>query len=665
MTFYLKDIRIENNSFFSCFGANTFFIEIFKNKDSTNLNQSESKTLSEQKAEKIAEFHLKAADKSIMLNMLLNIEKNETISFKIHKKNKVIINDTFTIGDFEFSKKYKNLDIFISYEYVGTNSFNFCEDPDNYSVENDSFTVNEFCSRNVEIRRYKGRRYLVDLSTFETKWLESNIYTNKKENSGWEEIRLKNGLILWINHAYQIVLPAGKTANTFKNEILRKKSLFYEKLITMDTFKYLIFTKFTLYTQRNFFVQSSASYFLRVSKNYLQRQLNIQIGDEIGEDEGGIKSEFFNEAAYEIAKDKRMKFSGNFLDVNPEIYKSNEKPDLENKKYYDNLDLNQRELDLDKSIQELYKSEEFLINLEEVQNIKKRFTKGLSFSKISNLKFSKMLKFWETHQKKNESLIEDTPKEFYEKNEKQTNLLTDDEFYAYVGIFLAMCILNKELLPIKFSKSFLENLFECNYTISHIQDVEVQKNMLYVLRNELSDEELDLFDNPLIKKDKKAYILSQIYEKLFFSKKRAYDIIFYFFYSLIPSYFPQIFEYEELYYLINGEEEIQWKDLIASFIVHPNKPVHDINYFINILKRKDKIFYRKLIKFITGSECIPFSGDGTNFSKMYIEQTDERNALFRASTCVKMLFIGTYESEEKMEEILDFCINNTEGFHKI
>ncbi|ELA47891.1 hypothetical protein VCUG_00611 [Vavraia culicis subsp. floridensis] len=519
---------------------------------------------------------------------------------------------------------------------------------------------------------HDDRVYKVDKTNFCTNWQNTTI-DQVSSSKGWEQIRTRKQIILWVNHSYQLVYLPGRTPIIVESEIERKTHAFYNALQRFETFKYLIFTKFALFTIRGFFVQSTASYFLRSEENMLRRNLHIKIKDEIGEDEGGIKNEFFNEVGLEIANDKRMVFTGNFLDVNRNIYDNDPAEEIDSNETQDdnhvknvNLSMKREHTKTAADQTHPYDLSSREVNTKEMKKMKEQMLAKLSFSRQSQMDPTATLKFWQSPEARNKKFIEDTDPSFYVEENINTNLLSNDEFYAYLGTFIALCFLNHEMISVKFSLAFWENLMGRKFTLRHVQDTQMQRNLLYVLREELSEDFLNTFDDDLIHTDKGLFVEKTVYESLFLSKKRAYDIIRFFFYSLMPKEFQEIYATQDIYYVLNGKEEITFNFLKSAFqYIKCSEGSREIVFLLNIFKRKNEAYYRKFLKFVTGSENIPLQSNKLDLFKIYIEQIDVKNALFRASSCVKMLFIGCYDTEDEMERIMDFSIFNTEGFHKI
>lgn len=683
MNILLKQIKIADNSLFWC--INTKKIEISIRELLNNFLKKQTS------------FTIKC--KNSVCNTFFNVDDESKIVLTIKKNDKVLGHLELKRSNTRCIFNYKYLNFVIIYEFTKCDTFKFLSASDMH-LQNDHLSKKVAVFSTYELRSYQYRIYSCDKTTLQTEWQnEDDDSTIKSASCGWEPVQMENNVIFWVNHTYQLVFPPGITQQIVEKDTETKFQEFKLLLEKLDSFKYLIFTKFTLFTQRHFFIQSTASYFLRVNTDLLRRSLHIKIKDEIGEDDGGIRNEFFNEVAYEISKDRRMQFTGSFLDVNPDIYEDYENDNQSNldiperredRQFSELVEQNQDQLDdilrfervtstinrdlnddssggRESEINKIWDTSEFDIDEIEMNNLRKRFYRGLNYSQIKNIKPGHTLKFWQTVEQKNKRFIEDTDPDFYKEENKGKNQLNNDEFYAYVGIYLALCFLNKEMIPIKFSYAFLENLFSADYSLKHVQDPEVQRNLLYILRQkDLSEEFLELFDDELLKKDKKLFVSKQIYEFQFFAKKRAYDIIYYFFYTLIPKEFSRIFNAQDLYFILNGKEEISFEFLRKSFnYLKCDEGTKEICFLLKILHRKNEAYYRKFLKFVTGSENISLEQNQLQLFKIHIEQIESKNELFRAASCVKMLFIGKYDTEEEMEKIMDFSIFNTEGFHKV
>lgn len=175
--------------------------------------------------------------------------------------------------------------------------------------------------------------------------------------------------------------------------------------------------------------------------------------------------------ALDIAADKRMKFIGGFLDVNDEItekmicfcgqeYKD-EKKEYESKgteyEYNNSVECDKNTID-GRTISENTSDTQELNAECCLKEMRIKMMKGLSYSKQQEMDLSNTLKFWRSPETRNRKFIDDTDPSFFVTSNENTNLLTDEEFYAYLGIFLGMCFLNHEMISVKFADAFWENL---------------------------------------------------------------------------------------------------------------------------------------------------------------------------------------------------------------
>lgn len=241
-----------------------------------------------------------------------------------------------------------------------------------------------------------------------------------------------------------------------------------------------------------------------------------------------------------------------------------------------------------------------------------------------------------------------------------TNRMTDESFFTYLGVFLALCINFNEQIDYKFSLAFYDNLLKRKFDIREIQDVEYQRNILKVLR---SEESLDAFMLGEDNLNKEQQIKKIVHDKL--NKKIPYDFIKKGFYSVIPEGFKDIFEPDDLYLLLTNDQKLN-VNILKEFTIYNmcNENSMEVKWLWEILEKKEEVFLRKFLKFVTGSGTVPMVLNNFNF-KIVIEKNNIKDGLFRASACLNKLFIGTYNCKDKMNSILEFCVLNTDGFHKV
>lgn len=256
----------------------------------------------------------------------------------------------------------------------------------------------------------------------------------------------------------------------------------------------------------------------------------------------------------------------------------------------------------------------------------------------------------------NHPLITDFPEVL-----KGKNRLEDEIFYTYLGVFLGLLILFNENIDYSFSLSFYENLLHRRFTVRRIQDVQYQKSILWMLRNEV-DEDILPGSN---ENNKNEVIAGIVHRKLFEDKKLPYEFIYQGFYAVVPEGFRDTFESDEMSLLISNERSLD-VGLLKDFALYNmcTSDTPEVIWLWEILKTKDQIFLRKFLKFISGSGSIPMLINNYNF-RIIIEKNNVPNVLFRASACLNKLFMGSYDTKENMENMLEFSVLNTEGFHKV
>ncbi|KAF5140424.1 hect-domain-containing protein [Vairimorpha ceranae] len=270
----------------------------------------------------------------------------------------------------------------------------------------------------------------------------------------------------------------------------------------------------------------------------------------------------------------------------------------------------------------------------------------------------------------NQNLLSETVKEIANRHEqiceftddfKGKNRLTDEAFYIYLGVFIALLLICNENIDYTFSLAFYENLLLRRYTMRLIQDVQYQKSLNWMCQNEVTEDILP----GVTSTNKSDLIYSIFYDKLFLQKKVPYDFISKGFYSVIPEDFRDMFESDELSMLISNNKYLEVSHL-KEFVLYNlcSESTEEIIWLWEILKSKDQIFLRKFLKFITGSGSIPMLINNSSF-KIVIEQNNLKDSLLRASACLNKLVLSKYSNKQTLEEILDFSILNTEGFHKV
>lgn len=504
---------------------------------------------------------------------------------------------------------------------------------------------------------YDNNEYYVNRQTYLTS------YNNQLSNltlPGWETIFYNNKL-LYVNHNIKLTYWASPS---HINSLLRNKINDWEDLVSrMTTYSLRGYVNLKLHVVRNHIIDSSGIFLLRNIDKLKHKKLIVIFENEMGQDYGALLREFIYETSLEFLSDSRLQKS-EYVDVG----NSNCNSDY------------------------LYLS---------VQDIGYRNQIQTDFDKV----------------------------------QPNTNRMTDESFFTYLGVFLALCINFNEQIDYKFSLAFFDNLLKRKFDIRYIQDVEYQRNILKVLRsndpletyllddvvtaedqelNPSNDQELNLdiqyFDSTihqeahLIKNQeintniqnsnlcndleinsnvqnlhltnqnknstkqnlhltKEQQIKQIVHDKL--NKKTPYEFIRKGFYSIIAENFQDIFDPDDLYFLLTNDQKLS-VSILKEFTIYNmcNDQSLEVIWLWDILDKKDEIFLRKFLKFVTGSGTVPMVLNNFNY-KIVIEKNNVKDGLFRASACLNKLFIGCYQNKEKMESILEFCVLNTDGFHKV
>ncbi|WUR02714.1 NEDD4-like E3 ubiquitin-protein ligase (WWP1) [Vairimorpha necatrix] len=433
---------------------------------------------------------------------------------------------------------------------------------------------------------YEDFKYYVNKENYTTSLSKS--LSNAVLPTGWDTTVFKNK-ILYINN--NLRLCYWKSPGFFYNALRDKIDHFENILLNLNYISFRNLIPLKLDVKRDHILDSTAFYILQNQDKLRTKKIYVSFVDEMGQDYGALLREFIYETSLEILNDRRLKFTEDFLDVNPE---------------------NDCKEDLIKfTVKE--------IGLRQV-------------------------------------FFEDFPEDL-----KGKNRLNDECFFTYLGVFLAFLIISNENIEYSFSLSFYENLLKRNFNLRLIQEVQYQKSLSWMLKNEVTGDLL-----PGVTDTNKAELIYSIYyDKLFLQKKIPYEYIYKGFYSVIPEEFRDMFENDEFSVLVSNERTLDINNL-KEFVLYNMcaEDTDEVQWLWEILKTRDQVFIRKFLKFITGSGSIPMLLNHSSF-RIVIEMTNSNDILFRASACLNKLFIGRYKDKKSMEDILDFSILNTEGFHKI
>lgn len=496
---------------------------------------------------------------------------------------------------------------------------------------------------------YDKRLYYVELFRLRTTWQKSDIFYDEPLPLGWQKKFTNYKKPYYINHNKNITQWEHPNCKTYIKDLENKIHQYRILSEEANLFHFFDFTKFKITVDRKFMVQSTASLFLKATKDHLLRQPFVVFYGEIGEDYGGLVKEFYYDASLEISRDVRIKSLGNVFDV----YSSEEL------KHNGFINVNQ------KSIVDIKYNEP-----EEVQVIDANMIEATIITEVDPIGNIRERTVYTTQTPVPVNIISESynPNDPWFKEENHgTNKLSDKDFYTYLGVFLGHAFEHEINIAVDFSLAFYENLLERKYDINLIQDVELQSNFNFILKNNMDEIYTeDYFGDKLTEENKKDLINKNIQYLLFEQKKETYDLIRAGFHKVAVTKIEQIFTARDLSRIFSGKEDLTLQ-LLQESVAYFNCDVTslEITLFWKVLSKKDEVFYRKLLHFITGSASLPISGLKTNKFKWFIEIVEDEKTLIRASTCLNKLFLGRYYTEEEMEMKLMFSIDNTEGFHKV
>ena len=272
------------------------------------------------------------------------------------------------------------------------------------------------------------------------------------------------------------------------------------------------------------------------------------------------------------------------------------------------------------------------------------------------------------------------PKFLNEKNKKDI-LLT----FQFLGFIIARCILDDRLIDIPLSKTFIDLITNKPIVISDIQNIH-KEIYDFISKKEQFDNinNMNLYfifpykgnDIELIKNGKNILITNEnineyiinLYNFLFKSKEIK-EII-----NSFKNGFNTIFPIERLNYLTSEEiqniiltsqiEKWEEKEISKFIIIEHGYSINSkqISYFFKYISELNKENKKKFLKFITGSERLPFLGfEGLKPKLTIVKRLTEKydnpdNYLPSVMTCQNYLKIPEYSSYEIFKNKMDIAI---------
>ncbi|KAL0265922.1 UNVERIFIED_CONTAM: hypothetical protein PYX00_011639 [Menopon gallinae] len=248
---------------------------------------------------------------------------------------------------------------------------------------------------------------------------------------------------------------------------------------------------------------------------------------------------------------------------------------------------------------------------------------------------------------------------------EHTNRAPNRDFLFYLGVILGLSIRNSSPLKIVFSLCFFENLLKREYSLRKVQDVAYQSSLLQVLRGKEDFSEA-LGADLSTERKRQRYVQDTLYQRYFLSKKEQYEVIYRGFYSIAPHNLSSICTSYMLSALAAGPRCVNVQDLQACTVyINCHADTKEVVFLWRILGEGGPACVHMFLRFSTGSATVPTGQMLNNRFRLTIEQQCSRNMLFRSSTCISRLWIGTYDTIDDMARIFDTCMNETEGFHVV
>jgi HECT-domain (ubiquitin-transferase) len=239
--------------------------------------------------------------------------------------------------------------------------------------------------------------------------------------------------------------------------------------------------------------------------------------------------------------------------------------------------------------------------------------------------------------------------------------ISDDEFYRFTGRFLGVVIFQRVQISTRFTTPFYKAILGEECGIEDIPSRDVRESIRWIEENPIRDLGLYLEDGTEATEANKGQLVKEKIREETFSSKRGYPLMAKELYKeVVPDL--RIFSATELETLISGIRTVDTVFLKGIAVYDEcSELTAEVMYFWRILQRKGEAYIRKVLYFMTGSPNIQKLPGGRE--KLYIRQVPIVDCLPTATTCMRLLRIGLYSSEESLERKLTFAINECEGFH--
>lgn len=506
-------------------------------------------------------------------------------------------------------------------------------------VKKHSVKVREIGNGIFERKAYSNMIYYSNIYDNIVNYVSSNANSDFFLPSGWERRILPNGREFFINHNKNYTQWNRPEDPGDIIDLLAKMNDYRRRTIPLNILAMFDIGKFVIPVYRNYIIQSTADLFLTTPRNKFLHDSHVIFSGEIGEDWGALFREFIYKASTELVNDERLKCIGCVYDIKTvDERKQENHPLLE---YHLNHNIKRGEMN-DQEHERIFDSrliQSFTANgALNSQRIDDLFDRGIRLNPIIN------------------------------SIEKGYNILSDKDFYTYLGAFIGFALQKRLNIFMDLSLSFYENLLSRKFGIELIQDAQFQSGIDYIRKWDASQETIydDYNDIPLTAETKDEYAERLIHDVLYLSKKTEYDLIRDGFYRIIDPCIHEYIKTCDLIYLLQGNEEVTFGMIVNSMcLLKCDLNTPEVKFLLEILKVGDENYLRNFLQFVTGSPSVPIGSIRSNRFKWYVEKTNTKDMYFRVTTCVNRLYIGTYDNVKIMKDILIFSMDNSEGFHKI
>ncbi len=474
-------------------------------------------------------------------------------------------------------------------------------------------------SKCIWTNSYKNRNYYVNTGTLESSF--TNSFQSQNDRFSRFEKIIHGDSIYYVDFFSKIVLdvhPWMKFESAKENRRRIKKKMGYLVNSRRGGVNWINI-------KRNDLLGSGIKEIMKNIDIIKNSQNVFSFEEEIGEDYGGIRREFIYLTIREMFKDPRLIVHNGIYDVEenntcPEfIYDFSCQTEIIKEIYENNSN-------------KIYKESDNSKNINTCENTG-RVEKNIDIHELNN---------------NNDQCNETTINGF--NNTFRSNVkvkICDELFYTYLGIIFGLAFRYEETIGEMVSLAFYENLCGRNYGIKHIQDVEYQRNILKAASQGITEF---------------GKLEDIVEQKLFLSKKNAYDHIRVGFQSVLRGEFSR-FSAIDLFFVLYGFEPVSIHTLKAYANYEKcNRNTKEIVWLWEILSTKNANFLHKFLQFCTGSGNYQVTDKNV---KLWIELLDTSERFIRASACAYRLYLPVYRTKQEMEYYLDYSILNTEGFHKV